>query len=178
MPVSVVPFLLRDTVAVMSYACVSRFRSAMLCVLSLLVLCGGTGAVASPPLDNSPGPWAGEWSGAGPLNAFCMVKLDPDGTGHMMLNGGHGDWRGARIRWVNRQQSVHVLASEPWASRPRQRTGPLTDAQLQSGLNLALALRWGAGGASVCHLQRTEDQARRSELARGVLIDLNKRDTP
>lgn len=162
----------------MSYACVSRFRSVSLRMLGLLVLCGATVAVASPPLDNSPGLWAGEWSGAGPLSAFCMVRLDPDGTGHVMLDGGNGDWRGARIRWVNRQQSVHVLASEPWASRPRQRTGPLTDAQLQSGLNLALALRWGAGGASVCHLQRTEDQARRLGLARGVLSDLTTRATP
>ena len=162
----------------MSYACVPRFRPVSLRMLGLLVLCGATVAAASPPLDNSPGLWAGEWSGAGPLNAFCMVRLDLDGTGHMMLDGGNGDWRGARIRWVSRQQSVHVLASEPWASRPRQRTGPLTDAQLQSGLNLALALRWGAGGASVCHLQRTEDQARRSGLARGVLNDLSKRETP
>lgn len=178
MPVSAVPSLLRDTVAAMSCVCVPRFRSAMSRMLSLLALCVATCAMASPPLDNSPGLWAGEWSGVGPLNAFCMVRLDPDGTGHMMLDGGNGDWRGARIRWVNRLQSVQLLASEPWASRPRQRTGPLADAQLQSGLNLSLALRWGAGGASVCHLQRTEDHARRSGLARSVLSDLNTRELP
>lgn len=126
----------------------------------------------SPPLDNQLAFFVGEWSGAGPQNAFCLVRLQDggQGQGQVMVDAGSGDWSGARIRWQNKSQSLVVLGVQPWPERPLQRLHGLTHVELVSGFNGALTLRWGAPvgaqAASLCHLQRTTDHDRRLAAAR------------
>ena len=66
---------------------------AALCALS------GTAHSQSPPPDNSPGFFSGEWSGTGEHGSYCYLRLNADGSGWVLSDGGSGDWLGAGVRW-------------------------------------------------------------------------------
>ena len=62
----------------------------------------------SPPPDNSPGFFSGEWSGTGEHGSYCYLRLNADGSGWVLSDGGSGDWLGAGVPWRDRQQSLQV----------------------------------------------------------------------
>lgn len=125
----------------------------------------------SPPPDNSPGFFSGEWTGTGPQGSYCYVNLKADGSGLVLIDGGAGDWSSARIRWQNRQQSLQVDKSVPVRASPQRRLWPLERFELRSDFNESLSLTWIAPTGR-CHLQRIESTARRLNRARSAIKDL------
>lgn len=138
-------------------------------LLGLIFYFAWLGSVSgrSPPPDHSPAMFAGEWAGAGERGSYCYVKLEPDGQGLVLVNGGTGDWVGARMQWHNQQQSPQVDKIFPLAASTQWRTMPLEKFVFNAGFNQALSLTWSAQFGP-CQLQRTDDAARQLARARNV----------
>jgi hypothetical protein len=102
------------------------------------------------------------------------VKLGADGLGGVLIDGGSGDWMGARLQWHNRKQTLQVDKITPLGASPRRRTLPLQKFVLASGFNRSLKLTWNEGSTS-CQMQHLERAERHLERARsamaGVLAD-------
>lgn len=139
--------------------------------LVLLLVWLGTARALTPLPDNSPGFFAGEWAGAGQHGAYCYLNLSADGRGWVFIDGGTGDWLGARIQWRNQQQSLQVEQIIPLQASPQRRIMPLEKLVLGSGFNQSLKLTWNepSGG---CHMQKTDTTARRLLEARKTLESL------
>jgi hypothetical protein len=138
-------------------------------LLVLLAWLGNASAVTPPP-DKSAGLFAGEWAGTGERGSYCYLKLSVDGSGGVLVDGGSGDWLGARIQWRNQQQSLLVERVIPWPAAPQQRIMPLEKLVISGGFNQSLKLTWNELSAG-CQLQRVESTARRLDGARKA-IDL------
>jgi hypothetical protein len=132
----------------------------------LLLLAGLPIANALTPLpDNSPGFFAGEWAGAAGQGGYCYLALEVDGSGVVLIDGGSGDWLGARVQWHNEHQSLQVDKVIPLAFSAQRRVMPLQAVAVHTELNQSLNLSWGTGPAS-CQLQKIDAMARQLERAR------------
>ena len=134
----------------------------------------GSANALTPLHDKSPGFFAGEWTGSGEHGSTCYVKLGADGLGWVLIDGGSGDWMGAKMQWHNRKQTLQLDKITPLGASPRLRTLPLQKFVLASGFNRSLKLTWNEGSAS-CQMQHLERAERHLERARsameGVLAD-------
>jgi len=130
-----------------------------------LLLCSwvGTAYAQSPPPNRSPTAYAGEWAGAGELGSYCYVTLQLDGWGRVLVDGGAGDWLGARIQWRNLHQSLFIDKVLPSPASPPLRILPLEILVLRSGFNQSMTLTWN-GHTAACQLQRVEKT--QAQLAR------------
>ncbi|MDP2823967.1 MAG: hypothetical protein Q8O52_14990 [Sulfuritalea sp.] len=139
--------------------------------LTLLFAWLGTANALTPPPDNSPGFFAGEWAGTGEQGSYCYLKLSADGWGWVLIDGGSGDWLGARIQWRNRQQALQVEKIIPLPASPQLRIMPLGKFVLSCGFNQSLRLNWSdqSGG---CQLQKIETTARHLVRARSAIEGL------
>ena len=136
--------------------------------LALFLACLGTANALTPPLDNSPGFFAGEWAGTGEQGSYCYLKLNTDGWGWVLVDGGAGDWHGARIQWRNRQQALQVEKITPLAASAQLRIMPLEKFGLSTGFNQSLRLNWNEQ-SGVCQMQKIETTARNLFRARGAI---------
>lgn len=136
--------------------------------LALVCVWLGTAKALTPLPDTSPGFFAGEWAGTGPHGAYCYLNLSADGWGWVLIDGGTGDWLGARMQWRNQQQSLQVEHIIPLQASAQLRIVPLEKFVLSSGLNQSLNLTWNepSGG---CHLQKIDTAARHLLGARKTL---------
>jgi hypothetical protein len=125
----------------------------------------GVAVAVTPPLDNTPGFFSGEWAGSGESGSYCYMSLEADGSGLVLIDGGAGDWLGARLKWRNRQQTLQVESIIPLSVSPQRRIMPLETFALRSGFNQSLSLSWSRGVAG-CQLQKVEATARHLERAR------------
>jgi hypothetical protein len=142
---------------------------AVRCGLVLLGVAALAPAQALTPLpDSSPAFFAGEWAGAAGQGGYCYLALDAGGTGVVLIDGGSGDWLGARLRWHNDRQSLQVDEVMPLAFSAQERMMPLPAFTLRSGLNQSLALAWGTASPG-CQLQKTETAERHLQRARQAL---------
>jgi hypothetical protein len=145
-----------------------RFRYA-----GILLFCAvaGIAQASSPPPDSSPGFFAGEWAGTGDQGSYCYLDLSADGWGWVLVDGGGGDWLGARIRWHNRQQSLQIDKIIPLQESTELRVMRLGRFVLGGGFNQSLRLTWKElpGG---CELQRVESTATRLSRARTAVKSL------
>ena len=132
-------------------------------------LCASSSLALTPPLDNRPGFFAGDWIGTGAEDMFCFIRLHPDGNGTVLVNGASGDWLGARIRWRNQQQSMVLIEASPLPAEPGRRLLPLSGLTLRSGMNQTLQLKPGERNP-VCELQLRNKVRRRSGEA-WMLLD-------
>ncbi len=135
--------------------------------LALLIGWIGAAVAQSPLPDTSPALFAGEWAGAGVRGSYCYVKLEADGSGLVLVDGGTGDWLGARMRWRNQQQKLQVDKIFPLAVSTQRRTMPLEKFVFNAGFNQSLSLTWSEH-FSACQLQRTEAAARQLDRARAT----------
>ena len=139
---------------------------------AVYILClNQTDALASPPLDSSPAFFTGEWSGTGPRGGYCYVNMNRDGSVVALINGGTGDWLGARFYWHNLQQSIEVKKIIPLPFSSQFRVMPLQQVTLRSGFNLALTLN-GGSQAGTCQLQKTETAAHNLSHAHNIFNSL------
>jgi hypothetical protein len=134
-----------------------------------------TANALTPPLDGSPGFFAGEWTGTGREGAYCYLRLGPDGWGWVLVDAGSGDWQGARIRWRNRQQSLEVEKILPLPASAELRVMPLAQFVLTSGFNQSLTLTWTQQHDG-CQLQKTATTAAHLLQARKALQGLRQGD--
>lgn len=139
--------------------------------LVLVVVWLGTAHALTPLPDTSPGFFSGEWAGTAPQGAYCYLNLSADGSGWVLIDGGAGDWLGARLQWRNQQQSLHVEHIIPLQASAQLRVMPLEKFVLSSGFNQSLKLTWNepSGG---CHLQKIDTAARHLLGARQTLESL------
>lgn len=139
--------------------------------LVLIISSLGTANALTPLLNNSPGFFAGEWAGTGEQGSYCYLKLSADGWGWVLIDGGAGDWLGARMQWHNWQQALQVEQIIPLPASIQQRIMPLGKFSLSSGFNQSLRLTWHerAGG---CQLQKIETTARQLIRARSAIEGL------
>lgn len=130
-----------------------------------------TAHALTPLPDTSPGFFSGEWAGAGHHGAYCYLNLSADGWGWVLIDGGTGDWLGARMQWRNQQQALQVEKIIPLPASPQLRVLPLDKFVFSSGFNQSLKLTWNdpSGG---CHLQKTDTTARHLLGARQTLESL------
>lgn len=126
----------------------------------------------TPLLDSSPGFFSGEWAGSGAHGAYCYLNLDTEGRGLVLIDGGSGDWLGARIHWRNRQQSVEIKKIIPLPFSSKQRIIPLEQFTLSTGFNKSLKLNWNNHSIE-CNLQKTETVANHLARARSVIKNLH-----
>ena len=142
-------------------------------VVAVVLLCTTAGATqaSSPPPDPSPRFFAGEWAGTGDQGSYCYLNLSADGWGWVLVDGGAGDWLGARIRWHNQQQSLRVDEIIPARPSTELRVMRLDRFVLGGGFNQSLRLTWkdSPGG---CELQRVDSAAARLGRAREVVTSL------
>ena len=131
----------------------------------------GSASALTPLPDTSPAAFAGEWAGTGEQASYCYVQLGADGWGWVLVDGGAGDWLGARIQWRNRQQRLQVDKVIPAAVSTQLRIMPLKTMVLRSGFNQSLSLTWDER-LTACQLQRIEVTARRLDRARSALDGL------
>lgn len=136
--------------------------------LALVCVWLGTAKALTPLPDTSPGFFAGEWAGAGSQGSYCYLNLRVDGSGWVLIDGGTGDWLGARMQWRNQQQSLQVEHIIPLQASAQFRVMPLEKFVLSSGFNQSLTLTWNepSGG---CHLQKIDTTARHLLGARQTL---------
>lgn len=148
--------------------------------IGLVLLLAGlaTAVAASPPMDNSPGYFAGEWAGTGAQGMYCYLNLGTDGSGWVLVDGGSGDWQGARIQWHNQRQSLQIDKTTPLAFSSQLRVMPLERFAIGGGFNqsLQLTLNGQPGG---CHLQKVTTTAnhllRARQAIEGLRPPANKR---
>jgi hypothetical protein len=131
----------------------------------------GSASALTPLPDTSPAAFAGEWAGTGEQASYCYVQLGADGWGWVLVDGGAGDWLGARIQWRNRQQALQVDKVIPAAVSSQLRIMPLKAMVLRSGFNQSVSLTWNER-LGACQLQRIETTARRLDRARSALEGL------
>ena len=141
--------------------------------LTIFMLGSGmpSASAQSPPLDNSPSFFSGEWTGTGERGSYCYVKLGVDGTGWVLVDAGVGDWSGAKVEWQNKQQSLRIGKIVPLRASTQRRLMPLERFELRSEFNQSLSLSWTTQSGS-CHLQRMETTERRLNRARSAIVDL------
>jgi hypothetical protein len=137
----------------------------------LLFACLGTAHALTPPPDNSPGLFAGEWAGNGEHGGYCYLKLGADGSGWVLIDGGAGDWLGARMQWHNQRQALQVDKIIPLVASARLRVMPLEKFLLGSGFNQSLKLTWNEQSAG-CQLQKVDTTARHLDRARNAIEGL------
>jgi hypothetical protein len=125
----------------------------------------------TPLPDSSAKFFIGEWSGSGANGAYCYLTLNADGRGLVLIDGGSGDWLGARIKWHNRQQSVVVDTITPLPTSNRLRVMPLQNFTLSTGFNQSLTVKWSSRAES-CNLQKIETTASHLNRARNVMNEL------
>jgi len=123
--------------------------------------------------DESPAAFAGEWAGTGERGSFCFLNLDAGGGGWVLVDGGSGDWLGARIQWRNQRQALQVDKFIPLPSSPRYRVMPLQTFVLKTQFNQSLSLSWGTNFAG-CQLQRIESSTRHLDSARSAIEALRQ----
>jgi hypothetical protein len=111
------------------------------------------GFAQSPLPDESPAFFSGDWIGTGAQDAFCFMRLQPDGMGTVLAMSASGDWLGARVRWRNRRQNLEILAVHPLPGDPHRRLAPLSGFSLSLGFGTTIRLRLDAGTA-YCEMQR------------------------
>jgi hypothetical protein len=145
-------------------------RTSVLHALFLLSAGVASASAQSPPLDNSRGFFAGEWTGQGEQGSFCYVSLKADGSGVVLIDPGAGDWSGASIQWQNRGQSLQIDKRAPLRASPERRIMPLNDFGLRSEFNRSLSLTWTPKGE--CHLLQVEAIADRLTRAREAVRTL------
>lgn len=131
----------------------------------------GTANALTPLPDNSQSFFAGEWSGTGEHGAYCYLKLRPDGWGWVLIDGGAGDWLGARMQWRNEHQALRVEEIIPLPSSYQLRILPLERFVLTTGFNQSLMLIWNVR-SSGCQLQKIEMTARHLDRARRAIEGL------
>ena len=139
--------------------------------LLLFVFGLGSASALTPPADNSPSFFSGEWAGAGGDGSFCYLNLGVDGWGVVLIDGGAGDWLGARVQLRNRHQTLQVEKVIPLPVSIPRRIMPLKTFVLLSGFNQSLSLTWNAK-APGCQLQKIETTARHLNRARDALEGL------
>jgi hypothetical protein len=140
------------------------------CFIGLLCCISGleSASALTPRPDHSPGYFSGEWTGAGESASYCYLNLGADGWGVLLVDGGAGDWLGARLQWRNQRQSIQVDQIVPMPASIQRRIMPMTNFVLRSGFNQSLSVTWNAM-PSGCQLQRVETTARRLKRARDAL---------
>jgi len=141
--------------------------------VGILMFFASTGIAQSqsPPPDSSPGFFAGEWAATGRQGSYCYLNLSADGRGWVLVDGGAGDWLGARIRWHNRQQSLQVDEIIPLRPSAELRVMRLGQFVLGGGFNQSLRLTWNESQEG-CDLQKVESTAARLSNARTTLKSL------
>ena len=132
-----------------------------------------TACALTPLPDESLGVFAGEWAGAGEQGAYCYLNLDARGRGWVLIDGGAGDWLGARIHWRNQHQSLQIEKITPLRTSPELRVMSLSSFSLVNGINQSLRLAWGHG-SSGCQLQKTAVSADHLVQARDTLERLRR----
>ncbi|AGX88472.1 hypothetical protein Cenrod_2414 [Candidatus Symbiobacter mobilis CR] len=134
-----------------------------------------TADALTPLPDNSPSFFSGEWAGTGEQGTYCYLNLSADGWGWVLIDGGAGDWLGARMQWRNRQQALQVEKIIPLPTSTQLRVMPLGKFVLGSGFNQSLMLTWNeqSGG---CQLQKIETTARHLIRARSAIESLLQRE--
>ena len=132
-----------------------------------------TACALTPLPDESLGFFAGEWAGAGEQGAYCYLNLDARGRGWVLIDGGAGDWLGARIHWRNQHQSLQIEKIAPLRASTELRVTPLSSFSLANDFNQSLRLAWGHG-ASGCQLQKIDASADHLVQARGTLERLRR----
>ena len=148
--------------------------------IGLVLLLAGleTAVAASPPMDNSPGYFAGEWAGTGAQGLYCYLNLDVGGSGWVLVDGGSGDWQGARIQWHNQRQSLQIDKTAPLAVSTRLRVMPLEQFAIGGAFNQSLQLTL-KGQPGACHLQKVRTTAnhllRARQAIEGLRSPANKR---
>jgi len=143
----------------------------------LVLIWRGTASALTPPLDNSPGFFSGEWAGAGEQGSYCYVKLNADGSGWVLVDSGAGDWQGARMQWRNRHQTVQIEKIDPLTASAQLRITPLGKFSLGGGFNRSLTLTWSEQSGS-CQLQKIEDIARHLGAARASIEGMSSGQSP
>ncbi len=155
-----------------SYCSVGKGRT-MRCFIRLTLLFAwlGTANALTPPPDSSRGFFSGEWAGTGEHGSYCYLALSDDGWGWALIDGGAGNWSGARMQWRNRQQALQVEKIIPLAASTQLRIMPLEKFSLSGGFNQSLKLHWNdqSGG---CQLQKIETTARHLARARSAIEGL------
>jgi len=146
--------------------------------LILLVSWAGAANALTPLPDNSPAFFSGEWAGNGGHGSYCYLKLNTDGWGWVLIDGGSGDWLGARLQWRNRQQTLQVEKIIPLSAAPRLRIMPLGKFVISSGFNQSLRLTWSDEQSSACQLQKLETTARHLDRARKAMESLLSGESP
>ncbi len=136
--------------------------------LVLIFASFGSASALTPLPDQSAALFSGEWAGSGERGSYCYVKLEPDGRGLVLVDGGAGDWLGARVQWRNQQQALRVDKIIPLAVSTQQRLMPLENFTFSSGFNQSLSLSWSTQFGA-CQLQRTEAAARQLARARAAI---------
>jgi hypothetical protein len=131
----------------------------------------GTANALTPLPDSSPGFFAGEWAGTGERGAYCYLNLGADGSGSVLIDGGSGDWLGARIQWRNVKQSLQIEKIIPLPASAQQRIMPLADFVLSSKFNQSLSLTWNKQSTG-CQLQKIETLAHHLDRARFAINGL------
>lgn len=138
-------------------------------VVALFALLGASSSLAlTPPMDNRPSFFSGDWIGTGTQDMFCFIRLQQDGHGTVLVSGASGDWLGARIRWRNQHQSMLLMEVSPLPAEPGRRLMPLSRLTLHSGINQTLQLQMGEH--PVCELQ-LHNKVLRSARQAEMLID-------
>lgn len=140
-------------------------------VLVMLFALLGTANALTPLPDSSPGFFSGEWAGTGEQGTYCYLNLSADGWGWVLIDGGTGDWLGARMQWRNRQQSLQVEKIIPLTTSTQQRIMPLAKFVLRSGFNQSLSLTWNTL-SSGCQLQKIGTTEHHLDRARRVIDEL------
>jgi hypothetical protein len=136
--------------------------------LVLLFACLGTANALTPLLDSSPSFFSGEWAGTGEQGTYCYLNLSADGWGWVLIDGGAGDWLGARLQWRNLQQALQVEKIIPLPASTERRIIPLAKFVFRSGFNQTLILTWNARSTG-CQLQKIETMARHLNRARSII---------
>ena len=133
----------------------------------------GTANALTPLPDNSPSFFSGEWAGTGEQGTYCYLNLSADGWGWVLIDGGAGDWLGARMQWRNQQQALQVVKIIPLPFSSQRRIMPLAKFVLRSGFNQSLSLTWSAQ-SSGCQLQKIRTTADHLNRARSLIEGLSQ----
>lgn len=131
----------------------------------------GTANALTPLPDSSPSFFSGEWAGIGEHGTYCYLNLGADGWGWVLIDGGSGDWLGARMQWCNRQQALQVEKVVPLPTSTQLRVMPLEKFVLSSGFNQSLRLTWNEQ-SGICHLQKIGTMAQQLIRARTTINGL------
>jgi hypothetical protein len=131
----------------------------------------GTANALTPLHDSSPSFFSGEWAGTGQQGTYCYLNLSADGWGWVLIDGGAGDWLGARLQWRNLQQALQVEKIIPLPASTERRIMPLAKFALRSGFNQSLRLTWNAQSTG-CQLQKMETMAHHLNRARSIIDGL------